>query len=178
MDQFVAEIRMFGCSFAPKDWALCNGQLLAIRTNTALFSLIGTYYGGDGKTTFALPNLQGQAALGQGQAPGFAAYDIGETLGTETVTLVQSDLAIHNHNVNCFTDAGGDPSPANNILGSSGADRAAVMYSDATTGTTVQMSGNEMGMAGAINPLPHNNMSPYLVVNYCIALQGVFPSRP
>ena len=178
MDQFVAEIRMFGCNFAPLNWAQCNGQLLAIRSNTALFSLLGTYYGGDGRTTFALPNLQGQAALGQGQAPGFAAYDIGETLGTETVTLLQNELAIHTHNVNCNTDGGADASPANNLLTSSGADRSAVMYNAATTGNTVQMAGNQLGMAGTISPLPHNNMSPYLVVNYCIALQGVFPARP
>lgn len=178
MDQFVAEIRMFGCNYAPLNWAQCNGQLLAIRSNTALFSLLGTYYGGDGKTTFALPNLQGQAPLGQGQAPGFSAYDIGETLGTETVTLLQNELAVHTHNVNCFNDAGTDPSPANNILSSSGSDRGNNIYSTAATGTTIAMNGSQIGMAGAISPLPHNNMSPYLVVNYCIALQGVFPSRP
>jgi len=178
MDQFLAEIRMFACNFAPVGWAQCNGQLMAIRSNTALFSLVGTNYGGDGISTFALPNLQGRAALGQGQGPGFAPYDIGEILGTETVTLLQNELAIHSHNVNCFNDAGTDPSPANNILGASGSDRAATMYSTGATGTTVTMNGTQIGSAGSMNPVPHNNMSPYLAVNYCIALQGVFPARP
>lgn len=178
MDQFVGEIRMFGCNYAPLNWAQCNGQLLAIRSNTALFSILGTNFGGDGVTTFGLPNLQGQAPMGQGQGPGFPPYIVGENMGNETVTLLQGELAVHNHNVNCFNDAGSGPSPAGNVLATSGADRNAVAYNAATTGTTVQMNGSQIGSAGSLSPAPHNNMSPYLVVNYCIALQGVYPQRP
>jgi microcystin-dependent protein len=174
MDQFIAEIRMFGCNFAPNGWALCAGQLLAIRSNTALFSLLGVNYGGDGITTFGLPNLQGQAALGQGQGPGLSPYVIGETVGSSTVTLIQGELAIHAHGVNCSTDAAANPSPAGNVL-AAGADRSAAVYSDGSTGSVVPMNPAQIGFSG--NNIPHNNMSPYQVVNYCIALQGIFPSR-
>jgi len=175
MDPFVAEIRIFGCNFAPVGWALCNGQLLSISSNTALFSLLGTNYGGNGTTTFGLPNLQGSAAVGQGQGPGLSPYFIGEQTGTDTVSLTSVQNGIHSPTVNCFNDAGDNPGPGANVLGASGADRSLVMYNAATSGSTVNMNVSQLSISGT--GAPHNNMSPYLVLNFCIALQGVYPSR-
>lgn len=175
MDQFIAEIRIFGCNFAPKGWAQCNGQLLPIASNTALFSLIGIYYGGNGTSTFALPNLQGQAALCQGQGQGLSNYSIGEMTGTANVSLSASQLPPHSHPVNCYNDAGTVTGPGGNVLAASGTDtRGNVMYS-ATAGTPIAMNPAQIGVTG--NGTPHNNMSPYLAMNYCIALQGVYPPR-
>jgi microcystin-dependent protein len=176
MDQFVAEIRIFGCNFAPKNWALCNGQILSIAQNTALFSLVGTVYGGNGTTTFGLPNLQGTAALGMGQGSGLSPYSIGEQVGSSTVTLISGELAVHNHNINCNVDGGTVPGPGADILSASGSDRGNVMYSTATTGATVNMNPLQLQPTGTGGP--HNNMSPYLTNNYCIALSGIFPQRP
>jgi microcystin-dependent protein len=177
MDQYIAEIRMFGCNYAPKGWAQCNGQLLPISQNTALFSLIGIYYGGNGTTNFALPNFGGQAGVSMGQAPGLSLYSLGETLGSPNVTLTGSELAVHNHPVNCFNDGGANPSPDNAVLASSGADsRGNLIYNEANSGNLVPMNVTQVLPTG--NNQPHNNMSPYLTVNYCIALQGVFPPRP
>jgi microcystin-dependent protein len=175
MDPFVAEIRIFGCNFAPVGWAFCNGQLLSIASNTALFSLVGTYYGGNGTTTFGLPNLQGKAAISQGQGPGLSNYVLGEQTGSENVSLNSNQNGVHNHNVNCYNDAGDSPGPAANVLGAAGADRGLVMYSTAATGATVGMNPAQLAVSGSGSP--HNNMSPYFVLNYCIALQGVYPSR-
>lgn len=176
MDQYIAEIRMFGCNFAPKGWAQCNGQIMPISQNTALFSLIGTYFGGNGTTNFALPNFQGQAGVSVGQAPGLSLYSLGESVGTPTVTLVGSELAVHNHPVNCYNDAGGNPDPKNNVLATSGTDsRGNVQYNAGTTGTLAAM--NNISVLPNGNNQPHNNMSPYLAMNYCIALVGIFPPR-
>lgn len=175
MDPFVAEIRIFGCNFAPLGWALCNGQLLAIAQNTALFSLLGTYYGGNGTTNFGLPDLRGRALLGQGQGPGLSSYVIGEQTGSETVTLTGVQNGVHSHSVNCYNDAGDNPGPGTKVLGASGADRSLVMYNTATTGTVLPMNPTQLSIAGS--GVPHNNMSPYLVMNICIALQGVYPAR-
>ena len=170
MDPFVAEIRIFGFVFPPKGWAFCGGQLLPISQNTALFSLLGTNYGGDGKSTFALPNLEGSAPMFWGQGPGLSLHDLGETGGTETVTLLQSEIPLHAHNLNA---APGDPAETN--VPTSNAMARSNINAYATPGALVQMSANALTPAGASQP--HNNMQPYLTLNFCIALQGVFPPR-
>jgi microcystin-dependent protein len=170
-DPFVAEIRIVGFNFAPTGWAQCNGQLLPISQNTALFSLLGTFYGGDGKSTFALPNLQGSAAMGQGQGQGLSERFLGEQSGSQTVTLIQSEIPVHTHAMNAYSDDLADvnaPSPSVILGASSGL----TLY--ATTGNT-QMNPGATSIAGA--SFPHNNMQPYLTLNFVIALQGVFPPR-
>lgn len=175
MDPFVGEIRMLACNFPPAGWAFCNGQLLPISQNTALFSLLGTTYGGDGKTTFALPNLQGNAALHAGQGPGLENYDLGQTGGTPNVTLLTTDIPLHTHQA-IGSSAGADQaSPQNNVWAVSGARRAPI-NTYASTNPPAGM--NPMALSVAGGSLPHNNMHPYLVLNFCIALQGVFPQRP
>ncbi|MDH2386758.1 tail fiber protein [Bradyrhizobium sp. CER78] len=174
-DPFVAEIRIFPFNFAPKGWAFCAGQILPLSQNTALFSLLGTTYGGDGKSNFALPNMQGNAAVAPGQGPGLSLYDLGETTGTPNVTLLQSEIPSHNHLVNVGTQDVADiqvPSPSR-ILGKSANAFAYVPASPAPT--LVQMNVAMIGMTGG--SLPHNNMQPYLTLNFCIALQGVYPPR-
>jgi microcystin-dependent protein len=176
MDPFVAEIRMFAGNFAPKGWALCNGQVLPLSQNTALFSLLGTTYGGDGKSTFALPNLEGCAPMHPGQGPGLNLHDLGETSGSQNVTLIQSEMPSHTHNANCLSTPGDVSNP---VLWAAtlGAGRQAAPPNYATTRPAIAaMSPFAIGLAG--NSQPHNNMSPYLVVNFIIALQGVFPPRP
>jgi microcystin-dependent protein len=168
---FVAEIRIFACNFAPTGWAQCNGQLLPISQNTALFALLGTFYGGDGKSTFALPDLQGRVPMGTGQGPGLSQRFLGESGGSEHVTLLQSEIPVHTHLVQTYTDDLADvnaPSPSVILGVSSGLN----LYST-TANTTLNFGATSI--AGA--SLPHNNMQPYLVNNFCIALQGVFPPR-
>jgi microcystin-dependent protein len=179
MDPFVAEIRIFPFNFAPKGWAFCDGQVLPISQNTALFSLLGTTYGGDGKSTFQLPNLQGNAPMFYGQGPGLSLYDIGEMGGSPTVTLIDTQLASHNHGVNATTVQGTSNDPSNNLLceghwtvqGNNGP----LEYYSAATNPPVQMGFNTIGLTG--NSFPHNNLMPYLTLNFCIALQGVYPPR-
>ncbi len=165
---FVAEIRMFCCNFAPTGWAQCNGQILPISQNTALFSLLGTFYGGNGQSTFALPNLQGMAALNQGQSTTGTQYFLGQEAGSQFVTLLTSEMPAHTHQLSVTDERGDNQSPSNTYAGS-GTD----LFANATDNTT--MSPQVVAIAGG--SLPHNNMQPYLVVNYCIALQGVFPPR-
>ncbi|HKU77968.1 MAG TPA: tail fiber protein [Pyrinomonadaceae bacterium] len=175
-DPFVAEIRIFPFNFAPKGWAFCDGQLLPISQNTALFSLLGTTYGGDGKSTFALPDLQGSAAMHPGQGPGLSLHDLGETGGVEAVTLLVSEIPAHAHGVGrALNDAGNSISPANSVWAQSAAGRggAALYQNGAPTGTV-----NPNSLTPTGGGLPHNNMQPYLTLNFCIALQGVFPARP
>jgi len=171
-DPFVAEIRMFAGNFAPKGWALCDGQLLPISQNTALFSLLGTFYGGDGKSTFALPNLQGSAPLGQGQGAGLSDYFLGQQSGSEFVTLITSEMPFHNHQVQGNFNLGDlfTPAPLNALANSD----PGSAYSTASA-NVVQMSFNATSAAGG--SLPHNNMMPYLCVLFIIAMQGVFPPR-
>jgi microcystin-dependent protein len=172
-DPFVAEIRIFPFNFAPRGWAFCNGQLLPISQNTALFSLLGTTYGGNGQSTFALPDLQGKAPMQPGQGPGLSLHDLGEIAGSETVTLLQSEMPAHAHTLMASTQAGEDPSPGpTEALGRS---VGASLYQPTTT-PFVPMSLNAVAPAGG--SLPHNNMMPYLTLNFCIALQGIFPPRP
>ncbi len=169
---FVAEIKMFGFNFAPQGYAFCNGQVLPINQNTALFSLLGTQYGGNGQSTFALPNLQGSTALGAGQGPGLTDRYVGETGGAATVTLTQTQLPSHGHGVSVATSADGVADRGNatgNILAKSGDSTFATGAANttmSTASTTVTGSGT-----------PHNNMQPYLALKFCIALQGIFPAR-
>jgi microcystin-dependent protein len=170
---FVAEIRMFGFNFAPTGWAQCNGQLLPISQNTALFSLLGTFYGGDGKSTFALPNLEGSTPLHQGQGPGLSDRFIGEVSGSESVTLLVTEIPAHTHQLMANPVTGGLSSPVGNLWSPLAGRTPPNLYFNGNTDTS--MNPFTIGISGG--GLPHNNMSPYLVVNFCIALQGVFPPR-
>jgi microcystin-dependent protein len=171
-DPFVAEIRIFPFNFAPLGWAFCNGQLLPISQNTALFSLLGTTYGGNGKSTFGLPNLQGSAPMFWGQGPGLTNRQIGEIGGSETVTLLASEIPSHNHSVGAQNvPLGGVASPAGNVLNRP----ASGNLFGTVAPVPVPMSAQAISPTGT--GLPHNNMMPYLTFNFCIALQGVFPPR-
>jgi microcystin-dependent protein len=173
-DPFVAEIRIFPFNFAPKGWAFCDGQLLPLSQNTALFSLLGTTYGGNGKSNFALPDMQGNAPMHPGQGPGLSLHDLGETGGSETVSLLESEIPAHTHVMRAHNGDPGDaqnPSP-NTSLAQSGQGSA---YQTNTSANLVAMNGNILVPAGGDQP--HNNMQPYLTLNFCIALQGVFPPR-
>ena len=174
-DPFVGEIRIFAGNFAPTGWAQCDGQLLPISQNTALFSLLGTMYGGDGKSTFALPNLQGAAPLQAGQGPGLSNYTQGQTGGEVSVTLIDSELPSHTHVVSGTSSPGNVPDPANDVWGVAAAARGTKMYSG-NPGSSAVMSPQAFSIAGS--SFPHNNMPPYLVLTFIIALQGIFPSRP
>jgi microcystin-dependent protein len=171
---FVAEIRIFGCNFAPTGWAFCDGQLLTISQNTALFSLLGTFYGGDGKSTFALPNLEGCAPIhaGSGAGIGVSQYFIGQIGGTETVTLLLSELPAHPHTMQASGDPADNNAP-NGALAAPPLGRGNSLYIAPAT----QVSMNPSALTPAGGGLPHNNMMPYLTLNFCIALQGVFPPR-
>jgi microcystin-dependent protein len=173
MDPFVAEIRLFPFNFAPRGWAWCNGQLLPISQNTALFSLLGTTYGGNGQTTFGLPNLQGSAAMFNGQGPGLSLRDLGETGGSQTVTLQTTQLPSHTHTAGAKV-AGGTASPTNMVWGTSSAGKVAANFY-APAGGTVNMNAGAIANAGSSQP--HNNLMPYLTLYFNIALQGVYPPR-
>jgi microcystin-dependent protein len=175
---FLAEITMFAFNFPPKGWAFCDGQLLPISQNTALFSLLGTNYGGDGKSTFGLPDIQGQAVLGQGQSPGTSQYFVGESTGTDTVTLLTTEMPSHNHSFTATSTAGTTLSSSGNQLAQAfgGGKQASYTgnYLNANA-ANVTMSPFCTNIAGGSQP--HNNMQPYLTLNFCIAMQGVFPPR-
>jgi microcystin-dependent protein len=177
-DPYLGEIRMVGWNFAANGWALCNGQLMSINQYSALFSLLGTTYGGDGQVTFGLPNLQGRVPIHQGSGAGLSPYVTGQSAGNEQVSLMLGEIPQHNHLVGVSNLPGAIPDPTGAILaqGNSGSDRSAVLVSDyvssAATGT---LAPTAISMAGS--SLPHNNIQPYLCVNFIIALQGIFPSR-
>ncbi len=171
-DPFVAEIRIFPFNFAPKGWAWCDGQLLPLSQNTALFSLLGTTYGGDGKSNFALPDLQGRTPMHPGQGPGLSLHDLGETGGSETVTLLESEIPAHSHS------AGAQTTPLSAVATGAGNTLSRPASGNLYSGTIaplVQMS--DQGLTPAGGDQPHNNMQPYLTLFFCIALQGVFPPR-
>jgi microcystin-dependent protein len=168
-DPFVAEIRIFPFNFPPTGWAFCDGQLMPISQNTALFALLGTVYGGDGKSTFALPDLQGSAPLHPGQGQGLSLYDLGQIGGTETVTLLVSEMPVHSHQYGATEESANENNPGNHAPAN-----GIGMY--AQPANLVTMAPQMLPPAGG--SLPHNNMMPYLTLNFCIALQGVFPQRP
>lgn len=172
MDPFVAEVRILPFNFAPKGWALCMGQIIPLQQNTALFSLIGTFYGGDGRSNFALPDLQGRVVVGVGQGPGLTNYDPGTKDGAETVVLTPQQLGSHNHPAAAVHDAGNTYAAAGDVWSADGANRAKI-YGGGNP--TVAMGANALSPAGGNQS--HNNLQPYLVLNYCIAMQGVFPPR-
>ena len=168
---YVGEIRMFAGNFAPREWAFCQGQLLPISQYATLFNLIGTTYGGDGQTTFALPDLRGRSPVHQGQGAGLSSYIIGQLGGAETVTLLTTQLPAHTHVAACQSGAGTSSIPANNLWAASAATR---QYTNAGTFAAALNSGS-VGLTGG--SLPHNNLAPYLVINFIISLFGIFPSR-
>lgn len=169
---FLAEIRIFPFGFAPLGWAMCDGQILPISQNTALFSLLGTNYGGDGKSNFALPNLQGNSAMHWGQSPGGSQYDIGETGGEQIVTLIDPEMPVHTHALQASPLPADldNPSPQNALARSS-----PDIYKQPGGASTAFLAMNTVGVVGGSQP--HNNMMPYLTLNFCIALQGVYPPR-
>jgi microcystin-dependent protein len=177
---FLAEIRMFAFNFPPRGWALCNGQILPLSQNTALFSLLGTTYGGDGKSNFALPNLQSSVPMhttAYSSSP-LGTFDLGQQGGEETHTLFSSEMPAHSHFVNADTGVANSPSASGNLYKSGqipgSPARVVVSYTTAAPGTTL----NPLTVGFSGNSQPHNNLMPYLTVNFCIALQGIFPPRP
>ena len=169
-DPFVAEIRIFPFNFAPKGWAWCDGQLLPLSQNTALFSLLGTTYGGNGKSNFALPDLQGRAPMHPDQGPGLSLHDLGETGGSETVTLLESEIPAHSHALRASINIADGPNPSGAYAAAPGNDN---LYAPAAS--LVAHAPEALAPAGGDQP--HNNMQPYLTFYFCIALQGVFPPR-
>ncbi len=170
-DPFVAEIRIFPFNFAPKGWAWCDGQLLPLSQNTALFSLLGTTYGGNGKSNFALPDLQGRAPMHPAQGPGLSLHDLGEQGGSETVSLLESEIPSHSHSLSASAGDSTDQTPVSSLP-------ATIIGGGQSFGPAtnlVAMSPNALAPAGGDQP--HNNMQPYLTFYFCIALQGVFPPR-
>lgn len=177
-DQFIAEIRIFPFNFAPTGWATCDGQLIPISQNTALFSLLGTTYGGDGKSTFALPNLQGSVPMQQGQGQGLSLRDLGEMSGADNITLLMTEIPVHTHTAQISNQTATLSGPEGNVPARIAYDTGTtsgtgVAYSATTP--TVQMAPQALSMAGG--GLPHNNLQPYLTLTFCIAMQGVFPQR-
>ena len=178
---FVAEIRIFAGNFAPKGWAQCNGQLLPISQNTALFSLLGTTYGGDGKSNFGLPKLQGNSAMHPGQSPGGSLFDLGETGGAATVTLISTEMPSHTHQVTADPALATSPDQSGllynrgNFDNGQGGKGGEQVYAKAAPDTMLNPA-TAVGLTGGSQP--HNNMMPYLTFNFCIAMQGIFPARP
>lgn len=166
-EPFLGEVRIFGFNFAPRGWAFCNGQILSIAQNTALFALLGVMYGGNGQTTFGLPDLRGRVPLGFGQGPGLSPYNQGQTGGTESVTLQTNQMPMHSHLVSASSQPPNASRPGNAFLAGNGP------YQAASDGTT--MNPAMIGIAGGGQP--HTNIQPYLAMSFCIALEGIFPSR-
>lgn len=170
---FVAEIRVFAFNFAPTGWAFCNGQLLPISQNTALFSLLGTNYGGDGKSTFQLPDLQGRAPMHAGYGSNGSPHELGEASGSESVTLLQSEIPSHTHTLQDSSEDGTQGTLASGVSLSNSV--GGQLYRANPSADSVTMAPQSVGIVG--EDLPHNNMQPYLTLNFCIALQGIFPPR-
>ena len=173
---FLAEIRIFTGNFAPKGWALCDGQLMPISQNTALFSLLGTTYGGNGTSNFALPNLQGCAPMQAGQGPGLTLRDLGETAGEQTVTLLETEMPAHAHQATAVSAGGSVASPVGNAWAEGRMGRAtSPHYAPSSPNSAAPMNAFALSIAGGNQP--HNNMPPFLGLTFIIALQGVFPAR-
>jgi microcystin-dependent protein len=172
---FLAEIRVFPFNFPPRGWAMCDGQLMSIAQNTALFSLLGTTYGGDGQSNFALPNLQGQVAIHWGQGPGLSVYDLGQSCGEDTVTLLPVEMPGHSHSAMGVAAKGTTAVPTSGLWAEPAAARATISaYSDVVSGPQAL---NPQAIAASGGAAPHENRPPLLVMNFCIALQGIFPAR-
>jgi microcystin-dependent protein len=177
----LAEIRLFAGTFPPKGWAFCQGQLLAISQNTALFSLLGTLYGGNGKSTFALPDLRGRVAICHGQGPGLSTYDIGDTGGSENISLVADNLPLHSHSVSgplrmeCFTGPGDSDTPHNTYPATL---EGTEMYATTTDGSLTPAIKHDLSVIVTGNSAVINNLQPIRALNYIICMQGVYPSRP
>ena len=172
-DPFVAEIRLFPFNFAPKGWAFCDGQLLPISQNTALFALLGTTYGGDGRSTFALPDLRGCVPVHPGQAPGLSQRFLGEAGGSSTVSLLSSEMPAHTHPLTASAATAFARSPSGELFANQSG--GVNSYASPAGAPAALLASSASGPAG--DGLPHNNMAPYLVMNFCIALQGIFPPR-
>jgi microcystin-dependent protein len=168
-EPFLAEIKIVGFNFSPRGWAFCDGQILPINQNQSLYALLGTTYGGDGRTTFALPDLRGRTPIHVGSSNG-TSHGLGQKAGAEGVALSVSEIPTHTHTARASSDLGNNPNPATRVLADTAPNE---LYHDATDLVALR-SGT---IANAGGGQPHNNMQPYLVLNYCIALQGVFPSR-
>jgi microcystin-dependent protein len=173
-DQFVAEIRVFPFNFAPKGWAWCDGQLIPLSQNTALFALLGTNYGGDGKSTFALPDLQDRAPMHHGQGPGLSPHALGETGGSETVSLLEGEIPVHSHTLRASIENGTQGTLTTGAAVASSVGGA--LYQSNISASLAPMAAQALAPAGVGGP--HNNMQPYLTCYFCIALEGVFPQRP
>ena len=167
---FLGEIRMAGFNFAPRGWAFCAGQLLAISQNDALYALVGTTFGGDGVNTFGMPDLRGRLPINQGQGPGLSPYVLGQKAGTESVTLTTAQIPAHSHVITAASSGARSANPSNNLLGSGEAD---IYNHDGAN--AVALSPNAIAQSGGSQP--HDNLQPYLCINFIIALEGVFPSR-
>lgn len=172
-DPFLAEIRVFGFNFPPKGWAECDGQLMPISQNTALFSLLGTNFGGDGKSTFGLPNFQGSAGISQGEGSGLSPYYVGEEGGVPNVTLLQSEIPMHTHTAQASNEPAElqAPNPERALARS----KPGLAYQSDSSSKLVPMNFQSTTIIGS--SLPHNNMPPFLTLNFCIALQGIYPPR-
>lgn len=168
MEPFMGELRLLPYTFAPRGWAFCQGQLLSIAQNSALFSLLGTNYGGNGQSTFGLPDLRGRVPMSAGQGPGLSSHTLGEISGVENVTLTNQQMPIHNHQVGASSDDATKKNPVGALPAATGTS----VYGDTPDGT---MQGAMIGVSGGSQP--HTNMQPYLVLNWCIALEGIYPSR-
>jgi len=180
MEGTIGEVILFAGNFAPRNWAFCNGQLLAIASNTALFSILGITYGGDGRTTFALPDLRGRVPVSAGTGPGLSTHWLGSRSGTETVTLTHLQIPSHTHSAQsiietpCYAGDGNEDTPAGNYLAN---DAGRPKEFNATADSYMAPFKNFVTIGYTGGSQPHTNMSPYLTLNYIICLQGVFPSR-
>jgi microcystin-dependent protein len=175
-EPYLGEIRMFAGNFSPKNNAFCAGQLLSISQNSALFSLLGTQFGGDGVNTFGLPDMRGRLPVCYGQGPGLSNYVMGEQTGTESVTLILSQLPVHNHMIIASSTTGNQPTPSGNMPAGASAPFTGLWIADsAKTGNPIVMDANSLAMTGG--HLPHENRMPALAINFIIALVGIFPSR-
>ena len=169
-EPFIGEIRIFGFPFAPRGWAFCNGQTMQIPQNTALFSILGTTFGGNGTSTYNLPDFRDRAALHAGQGPDLSPWTPGKTAGERTITLTMQQMAAHTHTPLARNDVGDTPSPANNALA-----RGTGYYQTNSNPPLVTMAADALGVAG--QGVPHDNLQPYLALNVCIALAGIYPAR-
>lgn len=179
MEGYIAEVRLFAGNFAPRGWAFCNGQILSIAQNTALFALLGTTFGGNGQTTFALPDLRGRVAVGPGQGPGLPAVNLGQISGEPSHTLIITEMPAHNHATQTQVNASGDEanttSPAGAVWATT--EQTAIYKSGASTPAPMSANAVQVTVGIAGGSQPHNNMQPYLGLNYIICLEGIFPSR-